>query len=75
MYSPFDMLTKRVVSTSLSLSMISHGMGKHLRYKSEIFERFKKFRYKIEKQIKKNLKIFLSDRGCNIREINFLIIS
>ena len=33
-----------------------------MRYKSKIFKKFKKFRYEIEKQTEKLLKIFWSDR-------------
>ena len=34
-----------------------------MKYKSEVFEKFKEFRYKVEKQIEKSLKILRSDRG------------
>ena len=46
-----------------------------MRHKSETFEKFKKFRYEIEKQIKQSLKALRSDRGGEYLSEEFLIIS
>ncbi len=43
--------------------MITHGMDMCMRHKSEIFERFKEFRYEVEKQTEKLIKVLRSDRG------------
>ena len=66
---------KEVISTSLFLSMISHGIRICIKYKSDIFEKFKEFKYEVEKQTKKILKVLRSDREGNIKVENFLIIS
>ena len=38
--------------------MTFHSIDTYIRYKSEIFEKFKKFRYEIKKQTKKPLRFF-----------------
>ena len=42
-----------------------------MRYKSEVFERFKKFRCEVEKQTEKSLKVLRSDRGGEHLNKNF----
>ena len=43
-----------------------------IRHKSESFEKLKKFRYDVEKQIKKSIKILRSDRGGEYLSREFL---
>ena len=43
-----------------------------MRHKFEAFERFKKFRYEVEKQIKKLLKVLQLDRGEEYMSEKFL---
>ena len=43
-----------------------------MRYKSEAFEKFKKFRYEVEKQTRKSIKILRSDRGGEYLSRKFL---
>ena len=42
-----------------------------MRYKSEALEMFKKFRFEVEKQIEKSLKVLRLDRGGEYLSENF----
>ncbi len=44
------------------LPMITHGMDMCMRHKYETFERFKEFKYEVEKHIEKLTKVLRSDR-------------
>ena len=43
-----------------------------MRHKSEAFEKFKKFRHEVEKQIEKPIKVLRSDRGGEYLSREFL---
>ena len=49
-----------------------YGYGYLIHYKSEVFEKFKKFKHKVEKQIEKPLKALRSDRGGEYLSEKFL---
>ena len=43
-----------------------------MRHKYEAFEKFKEFRFEVEKQIGKSIKVFWSDRGDEYLNSEFL---
>ncbi len=61
MCGPFD-VQARGYNFLLHLSMITHDMDMCMIHKSETFERFKEFKYEVEKHTEKLTKVLRSDR-------------